>query len=171
MFYNITMGGPSKDGFHGYPLQIEVWPQWRELVAASEISQAMANKAVESMGRHWLDSSGYDAIYDPDENPLDMWKEKHMGEPKKYGPDARPLYTPNMDLRVSWGEWGIEHINVPGDACGLDIDRAAIGAPRGGVTLYPHNMDSMNQAFLCLRVWTWFADAIITAHKVKEFKK
>ncbi len=56
MFYNVSMGTPDKDGPTCWPLQIEVWPEWRDLVAAANITQAMANKAVENLGRRWLDA-------------------------------------------------------------------------------------------------------------------
>lgn len=62
-------------------------------------------------------------------------------------------------LDVKWGEWGPEHISVPGNACGLDLD-SHFGAPRNGAILQPHNVDSSNQKLLLLIVFCWFAEAI-----------
>lgn len=56
----------------------------------------------------------------------------------------------NNPIRITWGEWGPEHISVPGNACGLDIDMDAIGSPIGGACLVPHNVDSLKQASLLL---------------------
>ena len=60
---------------------------------------------------------------------------------------------------IQWGEWGPEHITVPGNACGLDIS-TGFGAPRNGATLEPHNVDSSNQKLLLLIVFCWFAETI-----------
>ena len=55
---------------------------------------------------------------------------------------------------------GPEHITVPGNACGLDVDQG-LGAPRDGKVLQPHNIDSSNQVILLLTVFTTIADLII----------
>jgi len=62
------------------------------------------------------------------------------------------------EVRISWGEWGIEHITVPGDACGLDIDEQGFCLCKGEVVLSPHNIDSLNQASLILTLFLWIAD-------------
>lgn len=62
------------------------------------------------------------------------------------------------DIRISWGEWGIEHITVPGNACGLDIDEHGICLNKGEVILTPHNVDTIFQASLILSIFLWFAD-------------
>ena len=64
------------------------------------------------------------------------------------------------DIRISWGEWGIEHITVPGNACGLDIDYSPIGCLNGEVSLDPHNVDTIFQASLILSIFLWFADCL-----------
>lgn len=61
------------------------------------------------------------------------------------------------DIRVSWGEWGIEHITVPGNACGLDIDES-IGLREGEMALTPHNVDTIYQASLILSIFLYVAD-------------
>jgi hypothetical protein len=39
------------------------------------------------------------------------------------------LWT-DRDIRVEWGEWGPEHISVPGNACALDIDESPMGCSK-----------------------------------------
>lgn len=68
-------------------------------------------------------------------------------------------YKPR-DIRVSWGEWGPEHITVPGNACGLDIDHCALGNPLGGPALYPHNIDSWSQKQLLLIVFCYLVESL-----------
>lgn len=151
MYYDIDGLCPRLDlnmGRHGFC--IKLYREWPRLVANRCLTQEEANTAIESLGRVWLDSCGYDSIFDPDNCGHEM-------DPKKPpGLDARPSYRPNHHLRVTWGEWGPEHITVPGNACGLDIGRAP-GEPPGGRTLLPHNIDSSRQKLLLLIVFTWFA--------------
>lgn len=134
---------------------IKLWPAWKDAVAKYNLTQKQVNAAIERLGRDWLDGCGFNSIYDPDNCGFDRDKTK------KPGPNARPMYEPRTSIRVTWGEWGIEHITVPGNACGLDID-SSLGAPRGGRSLTPHNVDSLAQAHLLLVVFCWFADAIIS---------
>lgn len=119
-------------GWHGFIIHLH--PRMKELVAASGIDQGNANTAIETMGRGWLDASGYGCLS-----------------------DGRPLYNPR-DVRVKWGEYGAEHITVPGNACGLDIGRAC-GNPLRGQSLLPHNVDSLQQKYLLLIVFSvWHRD-------------
>lgn len=62
-------------------------------------------------------------------------------------------------VMMRWGEWGLENIAVPGNACGLDISDDP-GAPLDGKLLLPHNVDSLSQKYLLLIVFTWFADCM-----------
>jgi hypothetical protein len=64
-----------------------------------------------------------------------------------------------LAVRVAGGEWGPEHITVPGNACGLDL-ADGIGAPPGGKVLLPHNVDSVRQAGLLLGVFLWYAGCL-----------
>jgi len=68
---------------------------------------------------------------------------------------------------VAWGEWGPEHISVPGNACGLDLDDG-IWAPRGGRILLPHNVDSIAQSHLLLAVFLFFADVLVVRQRLDE---
>lgn len=150
-FYNIKLSAPSGRSMGGWGFGIELWPAWKEAVARRSLTQEQVNTAVESLGRQWLDGCGFNQIFDPDNCGFERDKAKPPG------PNATPMYEPNLHLRVDWGEWGPEHITVPGNACGLDISRGA-GGPIGGMCLYPHNVDSMQQAMLLLIVFCWFAN-------------
>lgn len=164
MYYHIQglcpTGQTSGAGFH-----IQLWPEWKGLVVESGIGQANCDNAIESMGRTWLDGCGFDAMYDPDQSPDDRWKKKKMG------PNARPLYDPRTSLRVKWGEWGAEHIDVPGNACGLDVDDHALSRPENGIVLLPHNVDSIKQAHLLLVIFTFFADCLIGTHELNRIQR
>lgn len=155
--YNIQgLGQCGRLGMNGWAFQIQLYPSWPEAVAASQLTQGRVNEGIANMGRKWLDACGYDAIFDPDNCGA-------FKEDKPPGPSAHPLYDPRTSIRVQWGEWGPEHITVPGSACGLDISDS-IGSPRVGTqrgrVLLPHNIDSSCQAMLLLVVFTWFADSV-----------
>lgn len=158
MLYQIQFMTPQKE-MSGHGIQVNFWPEWKDAVARYGINQRQADAAVKSLSRAWLDGCGYDAMHDPDADPLEKWNQKHLGTAPKLGSNARPLYD-SHSIRVTWGEWGPEHITVPGNACGLDLSHS-IGSAPGGMSLLPHNVDSMSQAYLLLLVFTWFADAII----------
>ncbi len=166
MFYSIAglmpVSGMGTSGF-----MVKLFPGFREMVAAYDLDQERVNNAIKSMGREWLDACGFDATYDPEESI-----ESRLGIKKKEkpGPNARPLYMPNEAIRVSWGEWGPEHITVPGNACGLDLDRG-ICAPRNGRALVPHNVDSPRQAMLLLIVFCWFAEALTCNWELQQIEK
>lgn len=165
MFYHIYGLCPTRE-MSGAGFAIKLWPAFRDAVAERGMTQENANTAVKTMGRAWLDGCGFSAMFDPDNPGYDP--DVDSGK-KKMGPNARPLYEPNHDLRVSWGEWGTEHINVPGNACGLDIDRHGIGRPEGGMIVLPHNVDSIRQAHLLLVVFCWFADCIVLDQECKAY--
>lgn len=64
------------------------------------------------------------------------------------------------DIRIKWGDWGPEHITVPGNACGMDLDTCCVGTRPGEVALTPHNVDSPSQASMLLAIFLWFAEYI-----------
>ncbi len=105
-------------------------------------------------------------MFDPEESPMDKWENKHLGKARKLGPNAVPLYGEH-EIRVSWGTWGIEHITVPGNACGLDIDKG-YHSPRNGRILVPHNIDNFQQVILLLTVFTTLAGHVIHSLELKE---
>jgi hypothetical protein len=138
----------------GWGFGIKLYPEFKENVIKSGITAENVYNVIKNLGRAWLDGCGYSEFFDPDGPPIGFSDRK-----RKPGPNAYPLYEPNEAIRVSWGEWGPEHITVPGNACGLDIDDG-IMSPRNGMILSPHNVDSMRQAMLLLIVFTWFAENI-----------
>ena len=151
--YHIK-GWCPKPGMGTAGFGVVLWPAWKDTVERRGLTQGDVNHAVETMGRDWLDSHGYNQIFDPDNCGFDADKAAPPG------PNAVPSYRPNRELRVTWGAWGPEHISVPGNACGLDLDKA-MGGPRGGKALLPHNVDSQSQASLLLTVFLWFAECLI----------
>lgn len=129
-------------GLGGWGFCIKLYPGFKVAVSESGIDQEKVNTAVENMGRVWLDGCKFDRMLEYDDK-------------------KEPIFKPNRDLYVSWGEWGPEHITAPGNACGLDIDiDEGLLSPRNGKILTPHNIDRMQQAMLLLIVFTWFAEAI-----------
>ena len=134
-------------GRHGF--QINLHPKWKGLVAAGGISQKEVDHVIKDQGNDWLDACGYDKLYHEEGDPDD-------GEPGK----VRRSYEARSSIRVHWGEWGPEHITVPGSACGLDISRHGIGNPLRGPSLVPHNVDSWRQVQLLLIIFTFFAESM-----------
>lgn len=158
MFYDITGLCPRRDiMMGGYGFTIKLYPQWKDMVKASKFTAENIKKIINDYGREWLDACGYDMMVDPDDNRSPWEKEE---KPQPMGPNAYPLYKPNLDLRVGWGEWGPEHISVPGNACGLDIDIRGIYAPPNGAILIPHNVDCWKQVQILLITFCWFADTM-----------
>lgn len=140
MLYHISGYNPER-GMGQAGFWVKLYPAWREAVSVCEIlTQENVNRAIQSMGRSWLDNHGYEATCDD---------------------DMRYVWEPRTSLRVKWGEWGPEHISVPGNACGLDLDTGSVFAPKDGRILCPHNVDSLEQASLLLTVFLFFADTLV----------
>lgn len=140
-------------GRHGFTISLH--PKWRELVAGCDLNEQKIHGALDVLGRGWLDECGFAGMFDPDNCGFQADKKLPPG------PNARPMYQPNRDLRVTWGEWGPEHITVPGNACGLDIDRHSFGSILRGPSLLPHNIDNWKQKQLLLVTFCWIAESII----------
>lgn len=115
----------------GAGFSIALFPAWKEAVAQSGIDQANIDHLIKNVGPRWLKDHQFDG-------ELSLYK-----------------------LRIQWGEWGPEHLSVPGNACGLDIDSMGIGKPSGGAILTPHNVDSLWQASLLLTMFVHIADLFV----------
>lgn len=139
-------------GCHGFAIDLS--PDWQTAVAQCELDQNKIDQLIMSRGRAWLDAAGFDAMYDPDNCGF------HRDPAKKLGPNSCHLYQP-YSIRIAWGKWGPEHISVPGNACGLDIDRNSYSLFKNGASLLPHNIDSLNQKYLLLMVFTEIAEDLI----------
>ena len=133
----------------GHGLVIQLSKQWKEEIALASLDQEKINDLIESKGRNWLDVCGY-------------------GQKTKWDDGKDFLYNPR-DIRVTWGDWGPEHITVPGNACGLDIDYFP-GGFVDGMSLNPHNVDSMSQAYLLLIVFTNIAEYIVLDINIRSRK-
>jgi hypothetical protein len=123
---------------------VKLFPAWKDAVAAYQppLAQGHVNQAIRNLGAAWLAGCGFDT----------------------------KIWEPRTSLRVSWGEWGPEHITVPGNACGLDLDDG-IGKPHGGKILQPHNVDSIQQAHMLLVVFTFFADCLVIDQECREMDR
>lgn len=68
----------------------------------------------------------------------------------------------SREIRVDWGDWGIRHVTVPGNACGLDIEERAFGTfIDNAAMLVPHNVDSWMQKKLILLAFCSIAEDIV----------
>lgn len=107
--------------------------KWKEAVSNSNINQEKVNNLIQNAGNKILEAHGRKTV------------ESQM----------LPCY-----LSVKWGEWGPEHITVPGNACGLDIDKHCVGCYSGEVALTPHNVDSVFQASMILTLFVYLAEVL-----------
>lgn len=138
-------------GMGGYGFSIHLSPQFREAVSKSEIDQEKANHVIEVYGNEWASKCGMLHYYDPENSGMDRDNRRIP---------SKEIKASNL-IRISWGEWGPEHLSVPGNACGLDIDRdTCFCVYRGGMLLVPHNIDHWGQVNLLLIVFTWFAHSL-----------
>lgn len=119
-------------------------PKWKEAVAQSEINQEKVDNLIRNLGNYILKGHRRERV------------EEHM----------LPCY-----LRVVWGEWGPEHIMVPGNACGLDIDTRCPGCRPDEVALTPHNVDSVFQSSMILTLFTKIAEILESEQWLREHKK
>lgn len=77
---------------------------------------------------------------------------------------STPPYMPIDGLLVG-------HINVPGNACGLDIYPSWSPDAIGPVQYLPHNVDGTQQAYLILCLWTyWYNAAAATLRAQQELR-
>lgn len=118
---------------NGASFGIVLTPEWKEAVAKSDINQEGIDNLIQNLGNKILEGHG--------RNPI----EEHM----------LPCY-----LRVTWGEWGPEHITVPGNACGLDIETHCMECSPDEVALTPHNVDSVSQASMILTIFIQIAEIL-----------
>lgn len=123
--YRIEGWSPSSGQMGGAGFSIALTPEWKEAVSKSYLDQDKINTLLINIGKSILNNHG------------------HSIE------DVRlmPCY-----IRVKWGEWGPEHITVPGNACGLDIDSECF-CDIDEKALAPHNVDTINQASMILTIF------------------
>lgn len=139
-------------GAHGF--SIDLSPEWKFAVAASGLNQEKVDHHIKLLGNDWLSACGYNSYFDPDNSGI--WADRSLPP----GPNA--VRSPDYrHIQVKWGEWGPEHISVPGSACGLDLDRGFGSLFREGRQLTPHNIDSWSQKQLLLIVFCDLAESVI----------
>ena len=57
---------------------------------------------------------------------------------------------------------GLAHFDVPGNACGMDLDWQHRDIQEDGFELLPHNIDSPEQQSTLFAIWVWWAKAVET---------
>lgn len=138
--YSIVGLTPRTDiqmGHHGFG--IDLHPDWPQYVERSKLTNEKVQRIIETSGPYWLDGCGYATM--------------HQG---------KRLFEARSSIRVAWGKWGVEHLYVPGDACGLDITDDSFGCVfEGGRRLLPHNIDSWKQKNLLLIAFTEIAYSVM----------
>lgn len=102
--------------------------KWKEAVTKSDIDQKAVDNLIQSIGNDILQAHGYKSV------------EQHLL---------------SCSLRVIWGEWGPEHIIVPGNACSLDINNHD-----NEIVLTPHNIDTVSQASMLLTLFVYIAEVL-----------
>ena len=136
MYRIVGLIGQSDKYIGGHGFSIVLQPEHKKAVANCGLNQERVDNWIKAFGVKALLSCGYSKDF----------VEYNLG-----------------DIRVQWGEWGIEHISVPGNACGLDIDCSPIGIcphETGGAALYPHNVDNTRQKLLLLTLFCGISDYI-----------
>lgn len=130
--YKITGWFPNaKQQLGGCGFCIILTPKWKEAVINSSLTQEKIDNLIANLGKPLLEGHGRSCYLD----------------------------SPNSVLKISWGEWGVEHISVPGNACGLDIDSGfSLGCKNGERCLLPHNVDSIGQASMILALFLKIAE-------------
>ncbi len=143
MMYSI--GGLCPTGeMSGAGFGIALYPGWKEQISLSGYTQENMDNLVQRFGKIWLRG-----CLNIEEKDFELYKH---------------------DVRIAWGEWGPEHISVPGNACGLDICDT-MSAPIDGKYLSPHNVDTVNQAHMLLTIFTTISSYVIGEMVYRGIKK
>ncbi len=162
--YSIDGLCPSGNPLGGYGFSIHLSREFRDAVSVSEITQDGVDSVIKTYGVEWLQKCGLGGYFDPENCGFNA---KRPAIPSER---TRPSFA-GTGLRVAWGEWGPEHITVPGNACGLDIG-SGFGSPfDNGKSLHPHNIDSWGQVCALLITFTWFANFILIESRCRELNK
>jgi len=152
--YHVNYWHPRK-GLDKAGFSIQLWPAWkRELAKVDFLNAKAAETYIERFGPEIIEHY-FSYIYK-------LWEEE------KYTKEERK-FKAKCELMIRWGEWGPEHITVPGNACGLDIGYAP-GGPRDGKTLLPHNVDTLEQASALLEIFLFFADTVVLNRRATEIR-
>ncbi len=75
----------------------------------------------------------------------------------------RDLYSDHHHWLKFLPEVGLAFIDVPGNACGLDLDfKSESIYERVGFQLLPHNVDTPDQQSTLFAIWLWWAQCVET---------
>lgn len=165
-FYEIVHGIP-RVGELGFGFQIRVWPAWREVVAAYSPTPGAQRAWLHHVGNDLLDACGYGEPF----QSFQSVAEELMGiTPSSLipAPTERLYDATRGAITFQWGAWGLEHITIPGNGCGLDIDETVALKPDGGVVLLTHNVDTMQQSYLLQCIYGWFAHTMLLAWTTRD---
>lgn len=92
--------------------------------------------------------------------------------------NMEPIWLQNHGLDVevfkrttrgTWGEWGLEHFSVSGNACGLDIGESL--RYENCMELSPHNVDSLRQASQLLTFFLKVVDYMLSEEYMRNMEK
>lgn len=74
---------------------------------------------------------------------------------------------------LKFGEYGLMHFNVPGNACGLDFNYSGnYKVLERGANYLPHNVDHSNQQSTLLAIWLMWANFVeCEVYNLKEKKE
>ncbi|QDU82649.1 hypothetical protein Pla110_44100 [Polystyrenella longa] len=147
-------------GMGGHGFTIHLSPEFRDAVKSSGIGQPQVDHVLKNYGDEWASKCGLLHRYDPNRRRL-----SHRFVSSGTIPSDEASCHHGITIR--WGEWGPEHITVPGNACGLDIDSCP-SVYRGGRILLPHNVDHWGQVNLLLIVFCWFAHSVALQNSVND---
>lgn len=75
------------------------------------------------------------------------------------------------EFRITWGEWGPEHITVLGNACGVDIETGGFGYEEDEAILNPHNVDSIIQASMILSLFVYIANYLEIEEQMRKYEE
>lgn len=154
MFYTICGFAHHPGMMSAHAFSIHLAPEFRELVRNSGITQVEIDRMLEHSGQHWLKLAGYDDEFEEEDG------------------SRTPLWRVGQNLAVRWGEWGPEHITVPGNACGLNIGSGSqFRIHNDGQVLAPHNVDCLEQKYLLTIVFTEIAYILALDRSLQDRKR
>lgn len=124
--YKLIWSPDLNRGLNCTAFSIILTPAWQEAVRKSAMNQEKIDALIEGYGAIALKCHGYTA----------------------------DCYNPRTDIRIIWGENGIQYMRVPGNACELTLNERPIPySINGEWALEPHNIDNLRQASLLLTMF------------------
>lgn len=163
--YHISHFCP-RGGMGGHGFFIHLSPQFKQAVDASDITQEKIDHLIKVEGQGWLQHCGFSSYFDIERSitPYRVIGHQNVELAAMPSPKARPLYDARSTILITWGEWGIEYMSVPGNCCCLGLGRHGdFSYFNDGRVLTPHNIDSWNQKILMTTIFSRVADVLVLA--------